>query len=123
MAAALEPRSPVHKQRNRLTGETRKGLGFLECLHRAAAAWVSLASGSRLRWPQPREYQEQRHQGDEPELVETRLDITTMPLTPVEKEVLDIIGFKQSSASSAHQMWGTGDDSSPGDCAIHTQSP
>jgi NADPH2:quinone reductase len=36
---------------------------------------------------------------------------------------LDIIGFKQSSASSAHPMWGTGDDSSPGDCAIHTQSP
>ena len=36
---------------------------------------------------------------------------------------LDIIGFNQSRASSAHRMRGTGDDNSRGDCASRTQSP
>src|SRR5262245_20945401 len=37
--------------------------------------------------------------------------------------LIDIIGFNQSRASSAHRMRGTGDDNSRGDCANRTQSP
>jgi hypothetical protein len=36
---------------------------------------------------------------------------------------IDIIGFNQSSPSSAHRMWGTGADNSRGDCASRTQCP
>jgi pimeloyl-ACP methyl ester carboxylesterase len=37
--------------------------------------------------------------------------------------LIDIIGFNQNRASSAHRMRGTGDDNSRGDCASRTQSP
>src|SRR5713101_4434869 len=56
------------------TGETQKGLGLFGALalahQRLGWHW---ASCSRLRWPQPIEYQEQRHQGDQPELVENEM--------------------------------------------------
>src|SRR4029453_19431797 len=38
-------------------------------------------------------------------------------------EKIDIIGFKQSRASSANRMRGMGDDNSCKDCASRTQSP
>ena len=42
---------------------------------------------------------------------------------PNEAWIVDIIGFNQSRASSAHRMRRTGDDNSRGDCASRTQSP
>src|SRR5689334_15502185 len=55
-------------------GETRKGRGLFGALALAQQrlGWHG-ASCSRLRWPQPREYQEHPHQGDQPELVENEM--------------------------------------------------
>src|SRR5215813_13330289 len=42
---------------------------------------------------------------------------------PPLQQVLDIIGFNQSRASSAHRMRETDDDNSRGDCVSRMQSP
>ena len=57
------------------TGETRKGHGLCGALApgHQRLGWHG-ARCSRLRWPQPREYQEQPHQGDQPELVENECE-------------------------------------------------
>jgi Novel STAND NTPase 1 len=49
--------------------------------------------------------------------------ITPSAGVPLRSDTVDIIGFNQSRASSAHRMRETDDDNSRGDCASRRQSP
>src|SRR2546428_4971237 len=70
----LQPWSLAHlltSSATGFTGETQKGLGLFRVL--APGQQRLGCHGARCRrhrWPQPREYQEQAHQGDQPDLVE-----------------------------------------------------